>query len=117
MTLGLPLASHENLIDSNSLMRRCGVTVIATSGETEKDDRKNIGVTIPRKCSFIFMTLFIYLVGLPSAMYERPGKNERSVLNQMFLLLFRCFSTFSGDFHKKRHFSQKAQVLFMKSVK
>ena len=41
----------------------------------------------------------IYLVGLPSVFFERPGQNEKSVLNQLFLLLFRCFS-----------------VLFMKSV-
>ena len=34
----------------------------------------------------------IYLVGLPSALCERPGQNGRSVLNQLFLLLFRCFS-------------------------
>ena len=34
----------------------------------------------------------IYLVGLPSVLYERPSQNERSVLNQWFLLLFRCFS-------------------------
>ena len=30
----------------------------------------------------------IYLVGPPSVLYERPGQNERSVLNQLFLLLF-----------------------------
>ena len=40
----------------------------------------------------------IYLVGLPSVLYERPGQNERSVLNQLFLLLFRCFSC---AFHEK----------------
>ena len=34
----------------------------------------------------------IYLVGLPSVLYERPGQNETSVLNQLFLLIFRCFS-------------------------
>ena len=34
----------------------------------------------------------IYLVGLPSVLYERPSQNERSVLNQLFLLLFRCFT-------------------------
>ena len=34
----------------------------------------------------------IYLVGLPSVLYKTPGHNERSVLNQMFLLLFMCFS-------------------------
>ena len=58
------------------------------------------------------MTLFIYQVGLPSALYERPGQNERSVLNQVFLLLFRClkhiFSCFSRKayaFHEKRKMS------------
>ena len=30
--------------------------------------------------------------GLSSVLYERAGQNERSVLNQLFLLLFRCFS-------------------------
>ena len=30
----------------------------------------------------------IYLVGIPSVLYETPGQNERSVFNQMFLLLF-----------------------------
>ena len=34
----------------------------------------------------------ICLVGLPSVLYERPSQNERSVLNLLFLLLFRCFS-------------------------
>ena len=66
----------------------------------------------------------IYPVGLPSVLYERPGQNERSVLNQLFLLLFRCFSwkarvlfTKSATFHEKhRCFSWKVQVLFMKSA-
>ena len=46
----------------------------------------------------------IYVVGLPSVLYERPGQNERSVLKQLFLLLFKCFSS---AFH----------VLFMKTNK
>ena len=33
-TFGLPFPSQENLIDSNSLIRRVGVTVIVTSGAT-----------------------------------------------------------------------------------
>ena len=33
----------------------------------------------------------IYLVGLPSVLYERPSQNERFVLNQLFLLLFSAF--------------------------
>ena len=34
----------------------------------------------------------IYLVGFSSVLYKTPGHNERSVLNQMFLLFFMCFS-------------------------
>ena len=49
----------------------------------------------------------IYLVSIPSALYERPGQNERYVLNSAVLLLFRCFS------QNCRCFSQKVQVLFM----
>ena len=50
-------------------------------------------------CTTTYHQNMIYLVGLPSVLYERPGQNERSVLNQLFLLFFRCFS-----------------VLFMKSA-
>ena len=39
----------------------------------------------------------IYLVGLPSVLYKTPGHNERSVLNQLFLLLF----IESAGFHTK----------------
>ena len=52
-------------------------------------------------------TYKIYLVGLTSVLYERPGQNETSVLNQLFLLLFRCFSC---AFHEK-------VPLFMKTNK
>ena len=45
----------------------------------------------------------IYLVGHPSELYKRPGQNERSVLNQLVLLLSRC------AFHVPLAF----QVLFM----
>ena len=44
----------------------------------------------------------IYLVGLPFVLYERPSQNERSVLNQLFLLLFRCFSVFFMYFSWKQ---------------
>ena len=44
----------------------------------------------------------IYPVGLPSVLYETPGPNERSVLNQLFLVLFIVLFTF--------------QVLFMKTA-
>ena len=35
--------------------------------------------------------------GLPSVLYETPGLNERSVLNQLFLLVF------SVAFHEKHN--------------
>ena len=44
----------------------------------------------------------IYLVGLPSVLYERPGQNETSVLNQLILLLFRCFSCKCATFHENQ---------------
>ena len=56
-------------------------------------------VPFTHTCTTKYYQNMIYLVGLPSVLYERPGQNERSVLNQLFLLFFRCFS-----------------VLFMKSA-
>ena len=51
----------------------------------------------------------IYLVGLPSVVYEKPGQNERSVLIQPYLLLFRCFSWKVLLFTQKHHLSWKVQ--------
>ena len=45
----------------------------------------------------------IYIVGLPSVLYETPGLNERSVLNQLFLLVFGVAFHFSGAFREKRN--------------
>ena len=45
--------------------------------------------------------IMIYLVDLPSLLYERPGQNERPVLNQLFLLFFRYFQCFSHVFFMK----------------
>ena len=48
----------------------------------------------------------IYLVSIPSALYERPDQNERCVE-------FSCFCCFSGAFHiEKAHF----RCFFMKST-
>ena len=55
----------------------------------------------------------IYLVSIPSALYERPGQNERYVLNSAVLLLFIWKVHFS---QKCRCFSQKVHVLFTKSA-
>ena len=49
----------------------------------------------------------IYFAGFPSVLYERPGQNEISVLNQLFMWLFRYFSC---AFHEK-------VPLFMKTNK
>ena len=48
----------------------------------------------------------IYPIGLPSVLYETPGPNERSVLNQLFLVLFIVLFTFQV----------KTAMLFMKTV-
>ena len=55
------------------------------------------GLPIPQKYN-------IYLVSLPSVLYETPGHNERSVMNQQFLLLFsekRSFMKSTVQFHEK----------------
>ena len=67
----------------------------------------------------------IYPVGLPSVLYETPGPNERSVLNQLFLVLFIVLFTFqvkTASFSwkpplswKPQHFSWKL-LLFMKTA-
>ena len=62
---------------------------------------------IPPKCK-------IYPVGLPSVLYETPGHNERSVLNQLFLLLFSEKHSFmkSAVLFSEKHNSMKSAVLF-----
>ena len=64
----------------------------------------------------------LFTNGLPSVLYKTPGLNERSVLNQLFLMISGAFHmkstmlfTKSTAFHEKRHFSRKAP-LFMKSA-
>ena len=74
-----------------------------------------IHVPFTHTCTTKYHQNMIYLVGLPSVLYEWPGQNERSVLNQLFLLFFWCFSVlfmcFSWKVHhfsyKKCHFSWK----------
>ena len=48
-------------------------------------------VTIPCKWSFekrrFSRKVVLFTNGLPSVLYETPGLNERSVLNQLFLLV------------------------------
>ena len=72
-----------------------------------------IHVPFTHTCTTKYHQNMIYLVGLPSVLYEIPGQNERSVLNQLFLLLFfRCFSCAFHEkcttvSYKKWHFSWK----------
>ena len=65
---------------------------------------------IPPKCK-------IYLVGLPSVLYERPDQNEISVLNQLFLLFFRFFSVVFMCFSWKVQLFIQKVPLFMKTNK
>ena len=55
----------------------------------------------------------IYPVGLPSVLYETPGPNERSVLNQLFLVLFIVLFTFQV---KTTMLFTKTTMLFMKTT-
>ena len=58
----------------------------------------------------------IYPVGFPSVLYETPGPNERSVLNQLFFGAFNCAFHFSGAFSwKPQCFSWKLQRFFIVS--
>ena len=78
-------------------------TRVAQFGTTQQKHR----VTIPCKWSFekrrLSQKAALFTNGLPSVLYETPGLNERSVLNQLFLMI-------SGAFH------MKSAMLFMKST-
>ena len=50
-------------------------------------------------CTTKYHQNMIYLVGLPSVLYERPGQNERDVFS------IGCFCCFSCAFHRKCWFS------------
>ena len=79
-----------------------------------KQDQVNMCVYIYHQISPKYN---IYLVGLPSVLYERPGQNERPMLNQLFLLLFRFFQCFSHTFYEKCHFSYKKWQFLWKQTK
>ena len=64
----------------------------------------------------------LFTNGLPSVLYETPGLNERSVLNQLFLMISGAFHmksamlfTKSATFHEK-HCSSWKVLHFMKST-
>ena len=56
----------------------------------------------------------IYPVSLPSVLYETLGHNERSVLNQVFLLLFseKCSLMKSAVLFSEKRNSMKSAMLF-----
>ena len=78
-----------------------------------KQDQVNMCVYIYHQISPKYN---IYLVGLLYVLYERPGQNERPLLNQLFLLLFRCFQCFHILFMKSATFHTKVAI-FMKQAK
>ena len=76
-----------------------------------------IHVPFIHTCTTKYYQNMIYLVGLPSVLYERPGQNERSVLNKVFLLFFRCFSVLFMYFSRKASLFIQKVPLFMKTNK
>ena len=60
--------------------------------------------------------IYIYLVGLPSIPYETPGHNERSVLNQLFLLLFSEKHMKSVKSAYERPFARNCTPIFNMSM-
>ena len=76
-----------------------------------------IHVLFTHTCTTTYQQKMIFLVGLPSVLYERPGQNETSVLNQMFLLFFRCFSVLFMCFSWKAPLFIQKVPLFMKTNK
>ena len=85
-------------------------------------------VTIPCKWSFekqrFSRKAALFRNGLPSVLYETPGLNERSVLNQLFLMISGAFHmkstmlfTKSATFHEKHNaFHMKSAAFHMKST-
>ena len=94
---------------------------------TKEKRNKKHRVTIPckwsfekrhfsRKAALFTWKAALFTNGLPSVLYETPGLNERSVMNQLFLLVFSvAFCEKCNAFREKRPFSWKAP-LFMKSA-
>ena len=58
----------------------------------------------------------IYIVGLPLYSMKHQIKNKRSVLNQLFLLLFSVLFHFSGAFCENRMLFTKTTTVFMKTA-
>ena len=53
--------------------------------------------------------------GLPSVLYETPGLNERSVLNQLFLMILGAFHMKSTMlFTKSAAFHEKCRISYEK---
>ena len=108
------MLNHLFLLIFSAFHRKCWFhTKSATFHENQQKPGQYVCIHVPfiHTCTTTYQQKMIYLVGLPSVLYERPGQNETSVLNQMFLLFFRCFSVLfmcsSCTFHEKHHFLYK----------
>ena len=111
--------THTPHAPPNTCVNLCNMYIHAL--QTHTCTTKHVHHQIPPK-------MRIYLVGLPSVLYERPDPNEISVLNQLFVVIFSVLFTFQVQkctFHEKctcfsyekcRCFSQKAHALHMKST-
>ena len=82
--------------------------------------KKKHRVTIPCKWSFekrrFSRKAALFTNGLPSVLYETPGLNERSVLNQLFLMISGAFHMKSAAFHEKCHISYEKRRISRKAL-
>ena len=74
-----------------------------------------IHVPFTHTCTTKYYQNMIYLIDLPSVLYERPGQNERSVLNKVEFFLF--FQVLFSPFYEKHHFSYKKCHILWKQTK
>ena len=94
--------------------RKCWFHTKSATFHEIHQNQANMCIHVPfiHTCTTTYQQKMIYLVGLPSVLYERPGQNETSVFNQMFLLFFSCFSVlfmcFSLLFMKNTPFHTKS---------
>ena len=87
-------------------MKRATFHTKSATFPSNKQNQVNVCIHAPcthtcTTCNTKYYQNLIYLVGLPSVLYETPGQIDRSVFNQLFLLLFRCFSWKVSLFIKK----------------
>ena len=83
------------------------VKSVALFTKSNTENQQKHRVTIPCKWSFekwrFSRKAALFTNGLPSVLYETPGLNERSVLNQLFLMISGAFHMKSATFHEKHN--------------